>query len=319
MSSLGAWIASSIWYSPLAALRSSLNATQWVLPGLPDEHTGTDKPSVIHYPHFSTSAVHSDFVDWYVSPALPALSEAPTNRRLESVMFHGDLILSKCAREGKIVLWRIEGFSSTAPAPPPHAAPTTHTSRETRSAFGSGGYQRLLQFHVPHTEPFYMRFGLLQGQPQAHPVLAMGNAKSKVFLWDFAQLEAWSATAGPTLPFRVPVTKSHHAGGGGGSRSGTTSGLAQREGSIASTTSSSLVSRGGTAATSDAAQPSKMHDLGDPAGELLAHATATIPNIWFCARQAAWSVGGDWLVVVGDHRVIAVFGRWDKDRPEGKS
>lgn len=36
----------------------------WVIPKLPDENTGTDKPTLIHYPHFSTTEIHTDFVDW---------------------------------------------------------------------------------------------------------------------------------------------------------------------------------------------------------------------------------------------------------------
>lgn len=40
--------------------------TQWLLPDLANETTGGDDPVVIHYPHFTTSALHSDYVDWYV-------------------------------------------------------------------------------------------------------------------------------------------------------------------------------------------------------------------------------------------------------------
>ena len=218
-----------------------------------------------------------------------------------SVMFHDDLILSKCAREGKIVLWRIEGFSSAAPPLSSDSAPTTHTSRDTRSAFGQS-YQRLFQFQIPNTEPFYMRFGFFS-QPFKHPILTMGNAKSKVFFWDFQQLEAWTSTG--ELPFKLPPRK--------GLKS-----TIQRENSILSTTSSSTrptsTDAGSTVTPTTVITPaSKGHDMSDPAGELTAHSTITIPNIWFCARQAAWSVGGEWMVVVGDHRVISVFSRWDRD------
>jgi len=40
---------------------------QWVLPEFPDENTGTDKPTRIFYPHFSTTQVHMYIVDWHVS------------------------------------------------------------------------------------------------------------------------------------------------------------------------------------------------------------------------------------------------------------
>lgn len=40
------------------------NVNQWTLPDLPTEPITT--PIRVHYPHFSTSAVHSGIVDWYV-------------------------------------------------------------------------------------------------------------------------------------------------------------------------------------------------------------------------------------------------------------
>lgn len=42
----------------------------WCLPQLPDRNSGSDRVTVLHYPHFSTSAVHSNFVDWLVLPSL---------------------------------------------------------------------------------------------------------------------------------------------------------------------------------------------------------------------------------------------------------
>ncbi|KAI9678303.1 MAG: hypothetical protein M1817_006248 [Caeruleum heppii] len=253
----------------------------WVIPEIPNEHTGTDKPTVLHYPHFSTSAVHSDYVD--------------------CVTFHHDLILSKCAREDKIVLWRIEGFSSSAPPPSPDQAPTTHESRETRSAFGVG-YQRLLQFEIPRMDPFYMRFGFF-AQPGKHPVLAMGNTNSKVFLWDFKQLEDWS-DGNETAFWKVPLQ-----------RKGSKASSANRESSIASTTSSSVLAAGPThgEASATGRHVSKKHDIADPFGLVQAHKTITVPDMAFCARRAAWSVSGDWLIVVGDHRVISIFERWGGD------
>jgi polycomb protein EED len=110
----------------------------WALPELPDENSGTDKVTLLHYPHFSTSAVHSNFVDWCaVLPGLIcAAIQIAGETDIHSVAFHDDLILSKCAMECKIVLWRIEGFSSSDPVPSSDAAPSTHKFRETRSAFG---------------------------------------------------------------------------------------------------------------------------------------------------------------------------------------
>ncbi|KAI9870263.1 MAG: hypothetical protein M1830_004463, partial [Pleopsidium flavum] len=249
----------------------------WALPELPDENAGTDKVTLLHYPHFSTSAVHSNFVD--------------------CVAFHDDLILSKCAIECKIVLWRIEGFSSSDPVPSSDAAPSTHKFRETRSAFG-GGYMRLLQFESLDTTPFYMRFNLFS-QPLKAPILAIGNEKSKVFFWDLQRLETW--TEKDDVPFRVPAKKNSKQPSGG-----------QRELSVASTTSSSIHPGSNDSQSSTKSgfpKSSERYGVEDPFKELKPHKELTVPKIEFAARGAAWSVGGEWLLVVGDQGMIAVFHR----------
>src|SRR5690606_22375819 len=54
----------------------------WILPDLPVERTGTDTPTVVRYPHFSSCMIHTNYID--------------------SIVFFGDLILSKAASEHKI-------------------------------------------------------------------------------------------------------------------------------------------------------------------------------------------------------------------------
>ncbi len=267
----------------------------WALPQLPDANCGTDKVTLMHYPHFSTSAVHSDYVDWLVS-----FVEHRKHRRLTifSVAFHDDLILSKCATECKIVLWRIDGFDSSAPVPPPDAAPSTHVFRETRSAFGEG-YQRLLQFETVDTTPFYMRFSLFS-QPFKAPILVIGNEKSKVFFWDLQRLETW--TEKDDVRFRMPFKKNSRQPTGG-----------QREPSVASTTSSSVNPGSNdsqsSAATSGFPRSRERYGVEDPFKEIKPHNAITVPKIEFAARKAAWSVGGEWLFVVGDQGMIAIFHR----------
>lgn len=34
---------------------------------MPDENAGSDKPTVVVYPHFASIGMHSDYVDWYRS------------------------------------------------------------------------------------------------------------------------------------------------------------------------------------------------------------------------------------------------------------
>ena len=211
--------------------------------------------------------------------------------------FHNDLILSKCAKECKIVLWRIEGFDSSAPVPPSDAAPSTHVFRETRSAFG-GGYQRLLQFETVDTTPFYMRFSLFS-QPFKAPVLVIGNEKSKVFFWDLQRLETW--TEKDDVRPRFPAKKNSKQPSVG-----------QREASVASTMSSS-VQPGSNDSQSSAGsgfpRSKERYGVEDPFKAIKPHKSLTVPKIEFAARRAAWSVGGEWLLVVGDQGMIAAFHR----------
>ncbi|PFH55188.1 hypothetical protein XA68_10469 [Ophiocordyceps unilateralis] len=153
----------------------------WTIPDLPISPITT--PMLVHYPHFSTSAIHSGIVD--------------------CVAFYGDQILSRACHDNVIVLWRIEGFSSDSEAPPPSAAPTPQivvpsnedSDRRTRSAFVPAlsplcpaHYTRLLEFHTPNCGPqFFMRFKLHHVPGQA-PLLAFCNAAGNIFFWDFDRL-----------------------------------------------------------------------------------------------------------------------------------
>ena len=205
--------------------------------------------------------------------------------------------------ECKIVLWRIEGFDSSTPVPTPDAAPSTHVFRETRSAFG-GRYQRLLQFETVDTTPFYMRFSLFS-QPFKAPILVIGNEKSKVFFWDLQRLETWSEKDDV---FRIPAKKSNNSKQSSISR--------QRELSVASTTSSSVHPASNdsqllssSATSREFPRSRERYGVEDPFKEIKPHKSVTVPKIEFAARGAAWSVGGEWLLVVGDQGMIAVFHR----------
>ncbi|KAA6414919.1 MAG: hypothetical protein FRX48_01669 [Lasallia pustulata] len=260
----------------------------WVIPELPDENVGTDKLTRIHYPHFSTSAIHTNYVD--------------------CVAWYDDLILSKCADSHMIVLWRIEGFSSDNPPPPASTAPTAHTFTPTRSAFG-GGYQRLLEFDCKETTSFYIRFSLFH-RPWQRPMLVIGNENSKVYFWDLQRLEDWTEAddiGDGGDGFKVPlVVKKKHAGG--------RPRLKQREPSVTSTTTSgSLAPRsedsGEAVADMTAPKSRKRYGVEDPFKPLQPHQTVVVPKVLFASRQTAWSVGGEWMVVVGDQGMIAVFHR----------
>ncbi len=115
------------------------------------------------------------------------------------------MILSRACYEDVIVLWRIEGFDSTAEPPSPELAPSNQdTTKLTRSAFTlltpappiasspvTPAYTRLLQLHTPGCGPqFFMRFGLFHTVGH-HPTLAFCNAAAKIFFWDFDCFSAY--------------------------------------------------------------------------------------------------------------------------------
>ncbi|KAI9839265.1 MAG: hypothetical protein M1819_003259 [Sarea resinae] len=239
----------------------------WVLPELSSKQAGSDKKILLHYPHFSTSAIHSSFVD--------------------CVEFYGDMIISRSAQEDKIVLWKINGFSSDKPYPNPFDGPTSHDFEDTRSSFGDG-YQRLLQFQASKTDPFYMRFGLLN-QPGLHPILAMGNTNSRIYMWDLQRLEVWSKNGG--VPWAAPLRRSRKQQG------------PQREESFTSNTSSGVITNSNDGPNTS---HNKKYNISDPFGEIEPHTSATVPRVSFATRQIAWSVGGEWMVAVGDNGMIAI-------------
>lgn len=178
-----------------------LTTMQWVLPEIPNSQTGTTKPTRIYYPHFSTSEIHDNMVDWYAFHSL-LYPPSPTQKtNPSSVAFHNDLILSKADKSdfpsptNTIVLWCISGFSSHNTPPPPASAPTAHDqNRDTRSAFtppGTQPYTRLAQLAIPDSNLMFSRFGVFDGLEGKGPVVAWCNEASKVFFWDLKRLEEY--------------------------------------------------------------------------------------------------------------------------------
>ena len=271
----------------------------WHIPDL-DAETPGDHPRTEHYPHFSTKGVHHDVVD--------------------CVAWYGDLILSRAAQECKIVLWRIEGFAPLDP--PPSRPPTDASSRTTTSAFG-GSYQRLLQFDVPDTTSFYMRFSLFN-QPGARPLLAIGNIKGRVFFWDLQSLEEWDGGGGTGSDSDGAVSGVNRleAGNTAAESSRRRDGRTKRGGrrGIAHPTSkrASVVAAhdepvlDGLAVASEdrrVTPAARKYSVDDPFRLLQCHKASPKLRAEFMARQVAWSVGGEWMVVVGAKGTVAVYGR----------
>ena len=294
----------------------------WAVPSVPDSNANTDKTTQVYYPLFSSIEIHPDYVD--------------------CLRFCGDCILSHAAatntnerRTNAIHLWKIDGFNSSdsVPTDPPLPGPNIYT----RSAFG-GRFQRLLTFDMPDTNPFYIRFSLFDGL-SGHPILVMGNQKSKYCFWDLQKLEQ-GPDGNDIASAKRSASKRRRGGGnaGRGARTATSAlgrdAQAQARAEEASASASAgaeleaeteresetPASRGDSAPAARAMSNGPMRtgipaldakfDPSDPFRPIPPHHTVTIPKYNFLTRQCAWSNDGKWLVGVGDIGLIVVMKRW---------
>ncbi|CAE7174145.1 hypothetical protein PTNB73_02611 [Pyrenophora teres f. teres] len=274
--------------------KAATSLPRWAVPDDLKEYAGTDQPLKVHYPHFSTTEIHTDFID--------------------CVQWYNDLILSHACREDKIILWSIDKFSSdrlTTPRPPIPTSSAVHsrspvtiqanTTSDTRSAWG-GRFQRLLQFELPHTNQFYIRFSIFH-QLGRHPILSAANEKSKTFFWDLQRLENSGMGEDDSQSTKgLPLGLPRHV----------------REGSTASTASSAVSNSSGTTKSKQKMVKEQHIDRGisDPFRSIKAHKIIEIPKYKaFAFRHSAWSRDGQWFVGVGDCGTIAIFNRWEKGVP----
>ncbi|OBT91285.1 hypothetical protein VE02_00285 [Pseudogymnoascus sp. 03VT05] len=287
----------------------------WAVPKFPGESTIIEKVETIHYPHFSTSEVHSNKVD--------------------CVKFYKDLVLSRGHKEGCIVLWQITGFSSSAEIPSTSAAPTTYDqSAKTRSAFFKAPrgdktaprqYQRLLQFAIPQCNQWYMRFGLFSPYSSSqHPVLAMCNSASKVHFWDFSRLIKYKKfiTSPETEPKPSWLTLKSQIKKSGKSEGIRLLSQTTVDESVSSSSVYSFSTESLAAATDIEANRGvwdEKYATGNPWKSLKAHKVESIPRVTTVGRAVAWSDDGGFCVVVGSSGIISVLERWAKNIPNIKA
>ncbi|KAI9655472.1 MAG: hypothetical protein M1831_004889 [Alyxoria varia] len=244
----------------------------WAVPDdLPDGNKGMEEPPIVHYPYFSSVEIHSENVD--------------------SVCFFGDLILSKCAEEHRILLWRVEGFSTLDRVPNPATSlPATKTaSSETRSAFGPG-WQQLVVFDLPGSEGYFIRFGLFN-MPFKHPILACGgDLTDEVSFWDLEKLAHGAVEDIGKASKPIVSTKKGVTG----------------ERTPSATAWLGVSSKSSASQKTDDAEP----ELPGPFSAVEPHGSAILSEAG--AYKCAWSRGGEWLVVAGARRVD-LLSRWMDD------
>ncbi|KAH8127255.1 WD40 repeat-like protein [Trichoderma asperelloides] len=280
----------------------------WTIPDLPNEPIAT--PLQVHYPHFSTSAVHSGIVD--------------------CVSFYGDLILSRACHDDVIVLWKIEGFSSDDPLPTQSTAPTPQNvlptnyedpGRLTRSAFVPltspqcpVQYTRLLAFHTPNCGPqFFMRFKL-HHVPNQNPVLAFCNAAGNIFFWDLKRLTAHrdvmsklANSKDKSKPLQLPSWQRPVIPRAKGDVS---SKLRATDSDQDMSTPVYINQTDPREFSSETLESWATKYSMDDAHEPLRHHKMESSSANFVGRQASWSPGGEWCVVVGSSNTALLLQRW---------
>lgn len=322
----------STWYAPSSDIDQVLSmltpCLQWTVPTLPTQ--SVDMPIQVHYPHFSTSAIHGGIVD--------------------CVAFYGDQILSRACHDNVIVLWEILGFSSQDPPPPTEIAPLPRIPRPndqdasqfTRSAFVPIvspqcplQYDRRMQFHTPKCDEFFfVRFQLFHQAPQ-HPVLAFANPAGEIFFWDFARFgvygDVMSRLQDPALDTEKGValppwlSRPPRTSGPGGKPKGTGVGVGGGGGRVAQGENRTVAHSLKDLDPKLVAEWDSMYGIRDRDHALEAHHRIEVSvkdtdgprrsRLWaapFVGRQATWSPGGEWCVVAGSLNVVFVLRRWGK-------
>lgn len=215
--------------------------------------------------------------------------------------------------------------------------PQSNAVANTRSAFVPNTtpeyptqYTRLLEFATPNCGPqFFMRFKL-HCVPGQHPALAFCNAAGSVFFWDLKRLTSYQdfmervkdPDRDRSIPLRPPSwlkTITHRKVTEGISRS--------RHGNQDRDSHSSA--QGSQSSRTNGAKPSEetsefnnetldswnsKYSMEDAYEPLRAHRTESSAKN-FVGRQAAWSPGGEWCVVVGSSNFALITQRWAKKAP----
>jgi polycomb protein EED len=172
-----------------------------------------------------------------------------------------------------------------------------------------------------------MRFKL-HFVPNQNPVLAFCNAAGNIFFWDFERLTAYRELMEslrdperkdkgklPRLPgWLKPVIPRQRADAANRVR-----GSATDKDSPSSNRTSFIESSKPNEELADYSPEtleswSSRYNMEDPHEPLRAHKTES-SSANFVGRQAAWSPGGEWCVVVGSSNTTLVLQRWSKKGP----
>ncbi|RIB13866.1 WD40-repeat-containing domain protein [Gigaspora rosea] len=121
-------------------------------------HGKPPSPVFVHFPIYSTARLHNNYVD--------------------CVRWYGDLLLSRCAADATIILWK-----------PNVELIATDNSNVTTIIVGgpskqSSSYDIICEFEFDHCDIWFLRFGISPDYQQ----LATGNQIGQIYLWNLQDI-----------------------------------------------------------------------------------------------------------------------------------
>ncbi|PKC71679.1 WD40 repeat-like protein [Rhizophagus irregularis] len=120
-------------------------------------HVAPSRAVTVHYPIFSTTELHNNFID--------------------CVRWYGDLLLSRCAADAKIVLWKpdveLVAFDKSNITTVVVGGPATPSKQQAN-------FDIICELEFTHSDIWFIRFGFSYD----FRMLATGNQVGKIYLWD---------------------------------------------------------------------------------------------------------------------------------------
>ncbi|CAI2184116.1 17098_t:CDS:2 [Funneliformis geosporum] len=124
-------------------------------------HGTASMPVFVHFPIFSTTQLHNNYVD--------------------CVRWYGDLLMSRCAADTTIMLWKpdveLVAFDKSNVATVVVGGPAAPSKQPT-------SFDIICEFEFNHCDIWFLRFGI---SPD-YRMLASGNQVGQIYLWDLQDI-----------------------------------------------------------------------------------------------------------------------------------
>ncbi|GBB86703.1 hypothetical protein RclHR1_13090004 [Rhizophagus clarus] len=141
-------------------------------------HGTVSIPVIVHYPIFSTAQLHNNFVD--------------------CVRWYGDLLMSRCAADAKIVLWKpdveLVAFDKSTVTTVVVGGPAVPSKQQTN-------FDIICEMEFDHCDIWFLRFGISHD----YQMLATGNQAGQIYIWEFQDIPHY-------IDYYIEKKKAEHSG-----------------------------------------------------------------------------------------------------------